>query len=88
MFSIDISQQPKGELVYHVVHPIRISWKMVLAGLKDGGITFDITSSEEWLKKVRFGISAKEEDPSRGMLPLWTSAVSLTLLSPDIGIHG
>jgi hypothetical protein len=76
MASIDITRQSGHELVYHVVHPIRISWKTVLAGLQEADIAFETTSPEEWLKKVQSGISAKEEDPSSGMLPLWTSAVS------------
>jgi len=74
--SIDIARQPNAQLVYHVVHPIRVSWTMVLAGLKEAGIVFDLTSKKEWLSKVQSSISAREEDPSSGMLPLWISAVS------------
>ena len=48
----------------------------MLAGLKQAGVVFDSTSPGEWLKKVQESVSAKEEDPSRGMLPLWFSAVS------------
>lgn len=76
MTSIDIIRQPGNELVYHVVHPTRISWNTVLAGLREAGIAFETTSREGWLEKVQSSISAKEEDPSSGMLPLWTSAVS------------
>jgi hypothetical protein len=75
--SIDIARQSTARLVYHVVHPIRVSWKTVLAGLKEAGIAFDLTSKKEWLNKVRSSISAREEDPSSGMLPLWVGAVSL-----------
>jgi hypothetical protein len=74
--SIEIARQPDAQLVYHVVHPIRISWQTVLAGLREAGIAFDLTSREEWLSKVQASISAREEDPSSGMLPLWIGAVS------------
>jgi hypothetical protein len=74
--SIDIARKPDAQLVYHVVHPIRVSWETVLAGLKEAGIAFDLTSKKEWLSKVQSSISAREEDPSSGMLPLWIGAVS------------
>jgi hypothetical protein len=74
--SIDIARQPNAQLVYHVVHPTRVSWARVLAGLKEAGIAFDLTSRKEWLNKVQSSISAREEDPSSGMLPLWIGAVS------------
>ena len=79
--SIDIAGQPNARLVYHVVHPIRVSWKTVLAGLKEAGINFELTSRKDWLRKVQSSISAREEDPSSGMLPLWISAVSPLSLS-------
>lgn len=65
--------------MYHVVHPSRISFKTVLAGIGEAGIIFDTTSSKEWLSKVQSSIFANEEDPSSGMLPLWINAVSLVM---------
>lgn len=81
--SIDIALQSQGQLVYHVVHPNRISWKRVLAGISDAGVDFDTASSKkEWLSKVQSSILVNEEDTSSGMLPLWTRAVSLSMFMP------
>lgn len=45
-------QLPKAA-VYHVLnHNISSSWDVVLAGLKRGGVLFNVVSREEWLDRV------------------------------------
>lgn len=59
------------------MHPLRVQWSTVLAGLAESGIMFETLPSPEWVARVEQGVAGHEEDPSNGMLPLWSSAVSL-----------
>lgn len=79
--SVDIAFQTRGNLVYHVVHPLRIKWKTVLAGLAAAGMRYEVTRPSQWLAKVEASIARQQEDPSSGMLAMWKSAVGQSFCS-------
>jgi hypothetical protein len=78
--SVDIVHQNNKDLVYHVVHPLRIKWKTVLAGLSAAGMRYEATSPAKWVAKVEESVATREDDPSSGMLPMWKNAVGPRLL--------
>lgn len=77
--SVDIVLADRAQqFIYHVVHPLTVSWATVLAGLQSAGMSFKPVEAGRWLAKVD---ALAPEDPSRQMLPLWSAAVSSLLLS-------
>lgn len=60
--------------VTHIAHPENTDWDTILDGLEASGLNFERVQPKIWLEKTS---KLPEEDPSRGMLPLWQSAVSM-----------
>ena len=71
------------QFIYHVVHPLTISWQTVVAGLRAAQVPFEAVEASHWLPKVD---ALEPEDPSRQMLPLWSTAVSSLHLLTDVSL--
>lgn len=71
---LSTAQSGTKSAVYHVLNPHNGTWDDVLAGLKEGGLTFEAVERREWLDRLA------KSDPDVTANPSYKLLVSLVLL--------
>jgi hypothetical protein len=69
----------KGRIpVFHVANHQLTNWSDIMDGLRQAGIQFSAVPPHDWVENVRRSPGDVEADPTKGMLAMWSKAVSDT----------